>query len=96
MIFRTLIFSKQAQQIAEMLPGAEAHGWICFDHRGDIQATKTAAGLIDPKAFIVGPFWCGFTVAVLLVSTIVSTALFGFIISHQNGLSQTSKTTEVR
>ena len=96
MFFRTLIFSKQAQQIAEMLPGAEAHGWICYDHKGDIRATKTAAGLIDSGAFIIGPFWCGFTVAVLLVAAVANTFLLGFIIGHQNALNQMSDTTEVK
>ena len=96
MIFRTLIFSKQAQQIAERLPGAEAHGWLCCDHKGDIQAIKTAAGLIDSGAFIISPFWCGFTIAVLLVAAIANTFLFGCVVGHQNALSQISDTTEVR
>ncbi len=93
MIVRTLIFSKKAKKIAEMLPGAKSQGWICYDYKGDIRATKTATGLVDLQAFIIGPFWCGFIVAVLLVSAVVNAFLFGFIIRHQIVLDPVPKAT---
>ena len=74
MRFSTLIISKQAHQITEMLPGASRWGYICFHASNDLPAAQTAVGLVRAKAVILTP--CHTALALAILNAMVASCFF--------------------
>lgn len=71
--FRTIILSRQANQIAEMLPGASARGWVCLHESSDLPAAETAIGLVKARAIM---FSSDLAILILLTCGTVFTVCF--------------------
>lgn len=73
MKFRTIILSRQANKIAEMLPGSSSKGWVCLHESSDLPAAQTAIGLVKARAIMFTP---SLAIVILLICASVSTVCF--------------------
>lgn len=89
MKFRTIILSMQAHEIAGMLPGASARGWVCLPESSDLPAAETAIGLVKARAIM---FSSDLAILILLICASVFT-ISAYHIGIDMGTAASSQTT---
>lgn len=94
MSFRTIIISRKANQITEMLPASSAWGWFCFYNKNDFQAAQTAVRLSRAKGVILTPFHAGLLVGTLATTAAICAFFQGMQIGIHHGSSQNQSVLE--
>ncbi|MEO1351902.1 MAG: hypothetical protein AAFW84_24375 [Cyanobacteria bacterium J06635_15] len=94
MSFRTIIISRKANQITEMLPTSSAWGWFCLYNKNDFQAAQAAVRLSRSKGVILTPFHAGLLVGTLLTTAVICAFSQGMQIDIQHGSPQNQSVLE--